>query len=102
DNRLADHDLMITATHTHSGPGGFSTYLFYAISIPGVSPRVHDEIVDGIVASIKLALGALRPARVWLHSGWIPASEPVAFNRSLDAYNRNGDATPLSWERRDE
>jgi neutral ceramidase len=102
ENLLTDHDLMITATHTHSGPGGFSTYLFYAISIPGVSQRVHDEIVDGIVAAVLAALRALRPARAWLHAGWIPVSEPVAFNRSPAAYNRNEDATPVTWERRDE
>jgi neutral ceramidase len=102
ENQLADHDLMITATHTHSGPGGFSTYLFYAISIPGTSRRVHDEIVDGIVAAVDASLRALKPARTWLHSGWIPASEPVAFNRSIQAYNRNEDATPVTWERRDE
>lgn len=102
ENELTDHDLMITATHTHSGPGGFSTYLFYSISIPGVSERVHDELVDGIVASIRAALRALRPARAWLHKGWIPLSEPIAFNRSFEAYNRNEDASPITWERRDE
>ncbi len=102
ESLLTDHDLMLTATHTHSGPGGFSTYPLYALSIPGVLPRVHDEIVDGIVASIDSALRALRPARAWLHAGWIPTSEPLAFNRSLAAYNRNEDVTPLPSERRDE
>ena len=100
DNLLTDHDLMITATHTHSGPGGFSTYLFFAISIPGVSVRVHDEIVDGIVAAIEARSARARPARAWLHAGWIPISEPVAFNRSLDAYNRNEDVTPLPGKAR--
>lgn len=102
ENGLVDHDLMLTATHTHAGPGGFSTYLFYALSIPGVSQRVHDAIVDGVVVAIERALRALRPARVWVHDGWIPASEPIAFNRSVEAYNRNADTAPVTWERRDE
>lgn len=102
ENALTDHDVMITATHTHAGPGGFSTYLFYALSIPGVSQRVHDTIVDGIVAAIERALRALRPARAWVHAGWIPISEPIAFNRSIEAYNRNHDTAPVTWERRDE
>lgn len=102
ENGLADHDLMLTATHTHAGPGGFSTYLFYALSIPGVSRQVHDTIVEGIVAAIERALRALRPARARVHSGWIPASEPIAFNRAIDAYNRNTDTAPVTWERRDE
>lgn len=101
-NGLSDHDLMLTATHTHSGPGGFSTYLFYAISIPGISQRIHDVIVDGVVSSVEKALKALQPARAWTHAGWIPASEPVAFNRSVAAYNRNEDATPVTRERSDE
>jgi neutral ceramidase len=102
ENGLTDHDLVLTATHTHAAPGGFSTYLFYAISIPGVSQHIHDTIVEGVVASIEKALAALVPARAWTHAGWIPTSEPVAFNRSLAAYNRNEDATPVTWERRDE
>lgn len=102
DSGLSDHDLTISATHTHAGPGGFSTYLFYAISIPGVAARVHEEIVCGICSAIANALAALRPARAFVRSGWIAASEPIAFNRSLNAYNRNVDATPLPMERRDE
>lgn len=102
ESGLADHDLMVTATHTHAGPGGFSTYLFYALSIPGVSRHVHDAIVEGIVTAIERALRALRPARAWVHAGWIPVSEPLAFNRSIEAYNRNADTTPVTLERRDE
>ncbi|MDB4930231.1 MAG: alkaline ceramidase, partial [Myxococcaceae bacterium] len=45
---------------------------------------------------------ALRPARAWVTSGWIPATEALSFNRSIEAYNRNEDATPVAWERRDE
>jgi neutral ceramidase len=99
---LTEHDLMLTATHTHSGPSGFSTYFFYALAGPGVSRRVHDGLADGVAAAVRAALAALRPARAWVHAGWIPATEALSFNRSVEAYNRNEDATPVSWERRDE
>lgn len=99
---LTEHDVMITATHTHSAPGGSSTYVLYALSIPGVSERVIKGLVDGICAAVSEAVTSLREARVWFTSGWLPASEPVAFNRSIEAYNRNEDASPVTWERRDE
>ena len=99
---LTEHDLMLTATHTHSGPSGFSTYFFYALSSPGVLRRIHDALADGIAAAVRAALASLRPARAWVTAGWIPASEALSFNRSIEAYNRNEDATPVSWERRDE
>lgn len=99
---LSEHDLMLTATHTHAGPSGFSTYFLYALSGPGVSPRVHDALVDGVARAVDEALAALRPARAWAASGWVPASEPLAFNRSVEAYNRNEDAAPVTPERSDE
>jgi neutral ceramidase len=99
---LTAHDLLLTATHTHSGPAGFSTYLLYALAAPGVSPRVHAELVAGIVSAVREALRALRPAEVFVHAAPIPLVEPVAFNRSLAAYNRNPDVTPVTAERADE
>lgn len=97
-----EHRLTLTATHTHSGPSGFSTYLFYALSGPGFSPRVHDHIVEGCVKAVLEALGLRQPGRVRVTAGDIPVSEPVAFQRSLAAYNRNSDVTPLPRERADE
>lgn len=99
---ISEHDLMLTATHTHSGPSGYSSYLFYALGAPGVAFGVHDSIVRAIVAAIRSAVAALEPARLWVHRGWVPASEPVAFNRSVDAFNRNLDVSPCARERRDE
>jgi neutral ceramidase len=102
ESGVTEHDLMLTATHTHSAPSGFSTYFLYALSGPGVSRRVHDALVDGVARAVESALRALRPARIWTATGWLPASEPVAFNRSVEAYNRNEDASPVTPERRDE
>lgn len=97
-----EHRLTLTATHTHSGPSGFSTYLFYALSGPGFSPLVHDTIVDGCVRAVKEALSRRAAGFVRSLADDLPVSEPVAFQRSLAAYNRNHDVTPLTPERADE
>jgi neutral ceramidase len=99
---FADHEVMLTATHTHSGPNGYSTYIFYAVTGPGFSPPVVDGLARGIVAAIRSAVDALAPARLHFHSASIPLTERVAFNRSLAAYNLNADVMPLSAERHDE
>src|SRR5581483_8822410 len=62
-----EHRLTLTATHTHSGPSGFSTYLFYACAGPGFSRRVHGRIVRGAVEAVLQALGRSRRARVYAH-----------------------------------
>lgn len=99
---LGEHEVMLTATHTHSGPSGFSTYLFYALTGPGFSRPVHDAIVEGIVAAIMQAVESLVPASLFVHSDRIPLSEPIAFNRAIDSYNRNTDVVPIDHEHRDE
>ncbi len=96
---LDEHHLLLSATHTHSGPNGFSQYMFYAATAPGFSRRVHDGIVDGIVAALEQAVAALAPARLRLAAAELPVSAGIAANRSLDAYNRNVDVTPLPPER---
>ena len=99
---LTEHDLLLTATHTHSGPSGFSTYLMFAMAAPGVSRKVFDVLVQGIVAAVLRALARLEPARLHHAATEIPTSEPVAFNRSLAAYNANADTAPVGDGRADE
>ncbi len=99
---LADAELVLSATHTHAAPTGYSTYLMYALSAPGFSARVLSEIAGGIVGAIEMAIRALTPARLYLHAGDVPLTEPILFNRSPDAYSANHDVTPVPFARRDE
>ena len=89
--KLGDHNVMLSATHTHSGPAGASPYLLYNISNPGFSQPLFDHLVDGLAGAIEDAAAALTPAHLRLTAVAIPDAEPVAFNRSLEAYNRNPD-----------
>ena len=81
--------VMLTAQHSHSGPGGYSHYALYNMSIPGYVPEVFETIVSGIVDAIVRADINARPATIRVASGEFPLECEVAFNRSLAAYNRN-------------
>lgn len=99
---LDEAHVMLTATHTHSAPAGYSHYFWINIGGPGYSPRVLDGVVRGIVEAIAGADRARRPGRLRLLSGDVDPSAGIAFNRSWFAYNRNPDVVPVSFERRAE
>lgn len=89
---LDARSVMLTATHTHSGPSGFSDAFFYELACPGISPHVLDTVADGIVRAIALAHDRLEPTRLTLGRVRIPCAERIAFNRSLEAYLGNPEA----------
>jgi neutral ceramidase len=89
------HDnLMVTATHTHSGPGGFSAHGLYNQPSGGFSDENFDIIVSGIVASIRAAESSLAPGTLRLAEGAVAG---VSRNRSLAAYLRNPAAERDTW-----
>lgn len=90
-----EENVLLTAQHTHSGPGGYSHYGLYNISIPGFVPAVWKAIVDGITQAIVAAHGDLQPARLHYHAGAFPEEVDVARNRSMRAYLANPDAKPI-------
>lgn len=88
---LDARSVMLTATHTHSGPSGFSDAFFYDLAAPGFSPIVFDALSRGIVRAIVEAHERAEPARLTRSEVRIPCAERIAFNRSLDAYHRNAE-----------
>ncbi len=82
-------NVMLTAQHTHSGPGGYSHYGLYNIAVPGFVPEVYQSIVDGIVAAIVEADGKMRPGKISFTKGSFAPEIDVAINRSIKAYNLN-------------
>ncbi|HJL19997.1 MAG TPA: neutral/alkaline non-lysosomal ceramidase N-terminal domain-containing protein [Sandaracinaceae bacterium LLY-WYZ-13_1] len=87
---LVPADVLLTATHTHSGPSGYSHAFFYDLSGPGYCARVLASLADGLADAIAQAVRRLAPARLALAAAPIP--EGVAFNRSPDAFARNPEA----------
>jgi len=91
-----NENVLLSAQHTHSGPGGYSHYGFYNFSIPGFVPEVYRQIVDGIAGAIVEADRMLKPVRLFLSKSEFAHDVDVAFNRSLKAYNRNSEAKKFS------
>lgn len=84
--RYNDDNVLLTATHTHSGPGGYSTYLFYNITTLGFSRSNFNVIVNGIVAAIERAQVNMRPAQIKIAKGELAG---ISYNRSPEAYQLN-------------
>lgn len=90
---LSDSNVMITATHTHAGPGGYAFDALYNITTGGFHCGVFQGIVDGIVAAVEQARDDLRPSLLLAGEAAFADSTEVAWNRSLKAWNRNPDVT---------
>ena len=54
-NRYTEQNTMISATHTHGGPGGMIHYALYNLTVLGFQEKTFNAIVDGIVESIDQA-----------------------------------------------
>lgn len=44
-----EKNLLISATHTHSGPGGFLQYVLYIMTTQGFIKQNFEAIVSGIL-----------------------------------------------------
>ncbi|WP_132913358.1 neutral/alkaline ceramidase [Pseudomonas aeruginosa] len=83
-----ENNVMLAATHTHSGPGGFSHYAMYNLSVLGFQEKTFNAIVDGIVRSIERAQARLQPGRLFYGSGEL---RNASRNRSLLSHLKNPD-----------
>ena len=55
---------MLTATHTHSAPGGFLQYATFSV-FQGFAEDSVAAQVKGIVRSIRVAHNKIQPARIY-------------------------------------
>jgi neutral ceramidase len=81
--------LVLTCTHTHSGPGGCSHEALYNLVTPGFVTSHLRAVVAASADAIVAAWRALGPVELRLHQGAFADEVEVAWNRSLRAYNRN-------------
>lgn len=93
---IGEAELMLMATHTHSGPGGFTHYPFYNITIPGFSVKVLEDLATGIASAVETAWRERKPGHVRYAEGAFAPEVPVAWNRSIEAYNRNPGVTRVT------
>jgi neutral ceramidase len=90
---FTEQNVMVLPTHTHSGPGGYSHYTLYNLTMLGFDWSHFHRVAQGIADSIRQAYESLEPARLFHTSGEL---EGLSKNRSRDAYLANGDAGEYS------
>ena len=81
--------IMLCATHTHAGVGGYSEYYLYNMTIGGFVPEVFDQIVEGIVDSILEAHRSLAPGQVLVNEGPLGGCGMI---RSMDPFRANAES----------
>ncbi|MEU3304403.1 neutral/alkaline ceramidase [Streptomyces sp. NPDC006678] len=79
-------NVLLSATHTHSGPGGYSHHLAYNLSVLGFQDATYRAIVDGIVESVVEAHEDLKPGTISLGAGTLTNA---SVNRSRTSFDRN-------------
>lgn len=80
------HSVALTATHTHSGPGGWFNYLLPQAPTLGLDLQSYKAIVDGAALSIQRAHESLEEGYLDLATVEVP---DAAINRSPSAYLMN-------------
>ncbi len=96
-----EKNVLLSANHTHSGPGGFSHYTLYNLSILGYDKDNFDYVVDGIYNSIVRAHETnntnLIPVDILINTGDLIKDGCLyaGWNRSPEAYDKNPE-----WERK--
>ncbi|GAA3127009.1 ceramidase CerN [Planomonospora alba] len=81
-----EQNVLLSATHTHAGPGGHSHHLAYNLASLGFQKDTFGAIVDGIVESVAEAHDDLKPGTVSLGRGELA---DASVNRSRTAFERN-------------
>jgi neutral ceramidase len=86
DDLYTDANVMLTVTHTHCGPGGYSHHRLYNTTTHGFHPVTFGAIVDGIVEAVGHAHDDIAPASLTLTRAELRGA---SINRSPQAFARN-------------
>ncbi len=92
--------LLLCATHTHCAPGGHTHDIMYNLPNKGWYPHVLKKYAEGTMKAILKARRDLKPGRVRFAEGEFKPEQPVAFNRSVDAWNLNPETQKYSFSDR--
>ena len=84
--RYGFDNVALSATHTHSGLGGFSHYTMFNLAVGGYDPDNFEAIVSGVVDAIIAADAALDHGVIKIADGPL---QDANWNRSPQAYAGN-------------
>ena len=79
-------NVMITATHTHAGPGGGSHHVLYNVTTMGFREETFKATTEGMLKSVERAHEDLAPSELKLTHGEL---HNASVNRSKEAFDRN-------------
>lgn len=85
-NMYTYDNVMLSCTHTHSGPGGLSWHALYGTNSFGFNHQNFEAVVNGIVKSIQLAHNRALRGKIYIGNGSIFNS---SYNRSPTSYEAN-------------
>ncbi|MBI2094214.1 MAG: neutral/alkaline non-lysosomal ceramidase N-terminal domain-containing protein [Candidatus Omnitrophica bacterium] len=99
-----DFSLLLTATHTHSGPGAYGRKFLEKISMGHYEEEVFEEILRGVIQAVKKAYLSRALARLAV----VRTQAPLAVENRVDpdgfvdselavaAFYRQKDSTPFA------
>nr|XP_060624741.1 neutral ceramidase [Anolis sagrei ordinatus] len=93
-NLYGPDNVVLSGTHTHSGPGGYFQYTIYMITSKGFIKPTYNAIVNGILESIETAHQNMVKGRVFLNKGLV---ENTQINRSPLSYLNNPESERLRY-----
>ncbi|GAM24678.1 hypothetical protein SAMD00019534_078530, partial [Acytostelium subglobosum LB1] len=79
-------NVLLSGTHTHSGPGGYSMYALYGITTLGFYKDHFESICSGITQAIIRAHNSVQPGKILAEQSKLQDSN---INRSPTAYLNN-------------
>ncbi|XP_008941068.1 PREDICTED: neutral ceramidase, partial [Merops nubicus] len=79
-------NVILSGTHTHSGPGGYFQYTLFWITSKGLIRPSLNAIVNGIVKSIDIAHQNMKKGKLFINRGIVENSQ---INRSPFSYLEN-------------
>jgi len=89
------HNIAVTGTHSHSGPGAWLNYLLPQITSKGFDMQSYEAIVTGAVLSIVRAHESLSPGHLSIGSRKVLNAN---INRSIWAYIANPEAERQKYQ----
>ncbi len=88
--------LLVAATHTHSGPGGYGTTFLEKVSMGHFDARVFEEIVERVARAVQHAADGAAPARVAHRSATVNG---LSTNRVVEGGPVETELTVTAWYR---
>ncbi|XP_029465651.1 putative neutral ceramidase C [Rhinatrema bivittatum] len=79
-------NVILSGTHTHSGPAGYFQYTLFLISGKGFISSTFNNLVNGITKSIDIAHQNMKTGRIFINEGDVENSQ---INRSPFSYLQN-------------